>query len=171
MVLQRVPFPSIPAVDSPNNNNFADVLGQKGDGSSGDSLYSLAHILNDHVHSPCWVYPSLAPGTLITAGGGAWNLGAFAQVIPAAAKNQPFDIHYISVEQISANDVYELVLYYGPTDLECGRVRFTKNAVQDGTMNVPMQTPVLPADSRIRAKIASGAGGNNVNISLFGHSY
>lgn len=132
----------------------------------------LLEILNDHVHRPSLVSPTLAAGINVNDGGAAWTLGAFsADLIAAAAVPLQFDIHYISVELLSANDVYEIVLYYGAADTEYGRVRVTKNAAQDGTLNVPIQGPIIPAGSRVRYKMATATGGRNCTISVFYHTY
>ncbi len=81
-----------------------------------------------------------------------------------------FDVHFISVENLSANAVYELVLYDDGTEL--GRCRVTKNAVQDGTMNVPMITPLCAAGSVITAKLSTeNAAGDAAIISIFYHTY
>ncbi len=165
-------FPPIPSTDSANNNTVADVVGNKSDTYAGDSIFSHVHIMLEHGHSPSQVYPTLAAGTTVVSSAVAWTLGNFVIVVPASTVGLPFDIHYVSIEDLSANGVYELVLYYGAGDTECGRVRFTKNAVQDGTMNVPMQTILIPADSIIKAKLATdNAVANTADISLFYHTY
>jgi hypothetical protein len=81
-----------------------------------------------------------------------------------------FDVHYLSIEDLSANGVYEIVLYADGT--EVGRVRCTKNAAQDGTVNVPIQTPIIAASSAITAKAATdNAAEDTVTISMFYHTY
>jgi hypothetical protein len=133
---------------------------------------ALDHINEEHIHSASSVYPTLAGGTSVTSGGGAWALSAgFTQIVPAATIGERFDIHHLSIENISANVVFEIVLYYGASNTECGRVRVTKNAAQDGTMNIPFQTIIMPADSRIQAKVADSGGGNSITISIFYHTY
>jgi hypothetical protein len=80
------------------------------------------------------------------------------------------DIHHVSVENLSANAVYELVIY--DDGGEVGRVRFTKNANLDSVFNVPIQTPIIAADSIITAKLATNnAAGDTVTISIFYHTY
>ena len=161
----------VPISDTADNVTIKDVVGSKSDTSAGDSIYSHVHILEEHAHSASMVYPTLANGVTVTEGA-AWTLGAFAQVVPASTIGSAFDIHHVGVENISANGVFELVLYYGAGDTECGRVRFTKNAVQDSVLNIPIQTPIIPLDSKIQAKVASAAGGvKTVDISLFYHIY
>lgn len=163
---------AVPAADSSDNNTFRDVVGNKNDGHTGDSVYSIAHRIEEHVHKESKVYPTLAAGVTVTSSATAWVLGSFATVVAASTITSDFDIHYISIESISANGVYELVLYYGVSDTECGRVRFTKNTNQDGTMNIPMMTPIIPANSQIRAKVASSnAVADTVDISIFYHTY
>lgn len=138
----------------------------------GGNLQSFLEIIEDHIHKPSLVYPTLANGVTITGAAGAWTLGAFAEIVPASTIASIFDIHHVSIEGISANDVYELVLYYGATDIECGRVRFTKTAVMDSVMNMPIQTPRIPANSKVRAKVASkGGGSDTVDLSVFYHVY
>ena len=151
---------------------WGDVIGNKTDTHSGDSLYGQVKVLNEHIHKPSQVYPTLASGVTVTAGA-AWTLGSFAVIVPASTIGNDFDIHHISVENISANDVYELVLYSGAdaSEVEIGRVRFTKNANLDSVFNIPFQTPLTAADSQIKAKLASSVGSNNVTISVFYHTY
>jgi hypothetical protein len=83
-----------------------------------------------------------------------------------------FDIHHVLVEAISANSVYEIVLYQGAGDVEIGRVRVVRSTVQSGTLNIPIQTPIVDANSRIRAAVASANNnGETVTISLKYHLY
>ena len=160
----------VPVADSAVNIRAADVIGNKNDSHVGSSLYSKAETLLDHVHNVSKVYPTLAGGVQVTAGA-AWTLGAFAEIIPASTITSDFDIHAVDIENISANDVYELVLYQGASDTEIGSVRFVKDAAQSATLNTIIQTPIVPANARIRAKIASAAGSDNVTISLRYHTY
>jgi hypothetical protein len=119
------------------------------------------------------VYPTLTDGVLLTCGNAAaWTLGEFAEIIPAAAISTIFSISGISIEAISANGVYELAIYHGTADAAIGRVRFTKTAQQDGTMNMLFSTPILPTGDRIRAKVASSTGdADTVRISIIYHVY
>jgi len=83
---------------------------------------------------------------------------------------EDFDIHYVSLENLSANAVYELVVYDDGT--ECGRNRFTKNANLDATVNAPIQTPIIAAGSVVTAKLSTNnAAGDTATISLFYHTY
>ena len=108
----------LPTADSADNNNMSDVIGNKTDTSSGDSiiayLKSLAadmHILEEHIHSVSKVYPTLANGITVTSGVGAWVLGSATAVVPINTITDEYDIHYVSVGSVSVNDTYELALF------------------------------------------------------------
>lgn len=165
---------SKPAQDSADNNYIQDVLGNKLDTHSGDSLYGRIKQIGEHFHSESKVYPTLADGVTVTGAAGVWTLGNFVEIVPASTIASDFDIHYISIEDLSGNDVYELVLYKGAlaSEVEIGRRRLTKNANLDGTQNQPFQTPLVSANERISAKVATKAGGSKTaTISIGYHTY
>ncbi|GAH78237.1 unnamed protein product, partial [marine sediment metagenome] len=81
-----------------------------------------------------------------------------------------FDIHYLSIEDLSANGVYEIVLY--ADGIKVGKARCTKNAAQDGTVNVPIKTPIISAGSVITAKAAtSNVTEDTATVSIVYHVY
>jgi hypothetical protein len=109
-------------------------------GRTADAPYERIHHLDEHVHSASNVYPTLAGGVVVSTGAGAWQEGAFVEIVPASTISGGgegrFDIHWVSVENISANGVYELSLYSGAGDTEIARVRFTKSANLDGVQDI-----------------------------------
>lgn len=129
-------------------------------------------VFDDHFHSASKVYPTLAAGVTVNGGAGAWVLGAATVIVPINTIHSQFDIHYINIGLVSANDTYELVLF---TDAACtveiGRIRFTKTTVQSSTSSTPMMTPILAADTGIWAKVASSSGNDNIVMSVFYHTY
>ncbi|KKM65417.1 hypothetical protein LCGC14_1491540, partial [marine sediment metagenome] len=139
---------SVPAVDSTANTSIEQVVGNKNDTHNGTSIKAMLHKLDEHAHKSSKVWPTLANGVVVTAGA-AWVLGAFAEIAAVNDIAVDFDIHHISVEALSANEVYEIVLY--AATVEIARVRVTKNANLDGTMNVPVQCPIQPANTQIQA--------------------
>ena len=161
----------VPTVDSAANSDIRDVIGNKNDTHSGTSIMALAETLEEHAHKEAKVWPTMADGIVVTAAATDWTgLGNYAEIAAANDITSDFDIHYISVEDISANGVYELVLYAATTEI--GRVRFVQNAVQDSTVNVPFQTPIVAANTQIQAKVASdNAAADTVTISLGYHTY
>jgi hypothetical protein len=162
----------VPAKDSSDNVDIADVVGNKTDGHNGDSLLALAHTNEEHNHAAAQVYPTLAAGATVTSDAVAWTLGTLVEVVPASTITEDFDIHAIDIEAISANDTFELVLYYGAGDTEAGRIRFVRSTVQSATLNTEIQTPLIPANSRVRAAVAcAGGGSKTVDVSLRYHTY
>jgi len=159
---------SVPAIDSTANTSIEQVVGNKNDTHNGTSIKAMLHKLDEHAHKSSKVWPTLANGVVVTAGA-AWVLGAFAEIAAVNDIAVDFDIHHISVEALSANEVYEIVLY--AATVEIARVRVTKNANLDGTMNVPVQCPIQPANTQIQAKLATEGGSDTATISLFYHEY
>jgi hypothetical protein len=136
------------------------------------SPYDHLHYAEEHVHTASYCYPTLANGVTVTGAAGAWTLGAFVEIVPASTITSEFDIHYVSVEALSANDVYELHLFYGAGDTFAGSIRFVKNAAVDAVVNAPFMTELIPANSRIRAKLATkGGGSDTADISIVYHTY
>lgn len=168
-----------PAANSAANAQIADVIGSKIDTVAGDSIIALLkqliatnHILEEHIHSASKVYPTLAAGVTVNGGVGAWQLGNATVLVPVNTITDDFDIHYLSVGNVSANDTYELVLYSdAAATVEVGRVRFTRTAVQSSTSSTPMMTPILAANTGIWAKVASASGGDNIVVGIFYHVY
>lgn len=160
--------------NSAANTYIADVIGNKNDTQAGNSIMARAHKLDEHVHSPSKVYPTLANGVTVTGGVAAWALGNFAVVVPANAITSDFDIHHINVAAYNANDTFELVLYSGAdgSEVEMGRVRFTRTSNVGATPHIPFISDIVAANTQIKAKIASQAGtSNTATISIMYHTY
>ncbi len=140
-----------------------------------ENVYDRVHVLSEHVHSEQNVYPTLAAGVQVTAtnAGTTWTLGTLVEVIPASTITQDFDIHHVGIEDVSDNTIYELVLYAGSGDTEIGRARVSREGGADGALrNIPMMTPIIEKNSRIRAAIATpDDDGEDITISLFYHVY
>lgn len=164
----------VPIQNSANNVTTTDVLGNKTDNESGNSVYSKLHMLSDHIHSACKVYPTLANGITLTSGAEAWALGAaWAEVVLANAIGSVFDIHRIHIGDYSNNTTYEMVLASGSAgnEVEIGRVRYTRTSNTNPGAYLPFITPLILANSRISAKLACAAGGATSVMSIFYHTY
>jgi hypothetical protein len=165
----------VPGADSADNSYMRDVIGNKTDTVSGNSIWAHAHTLNDHFHQPSQVWPTGAAGTNVPSDSTAWtatNVGTNV-MIPCNTITSNFDIHYLCIEAISANGVYEITLWNITGALtKIGMVRIVKNATQDGTMNIPIQTPIQAANSCIGISQVNSAGaGATVTVSVFYHTY
>ncbi len=151
---------------------LADV-GDNSDNHDVASLFGRLRELNEHVHSLQKVYPTLADGVTLTTAAGDWALGTMTEIIPINTITVQFDIHEVLIEDVNTQDkTYELVLYYGAGDTECARVRFAATSNKGGVPAQFAMTPLLPANSRMRAQIAiEDGGGKTAKISLRYHEY
>ncbi|MDD5220292.1 MAG: hypothetical protein PHV11_06985 [Candidatus Bipolaricaulis sp.] len=130
------------------------------------------HLSEEHIHSVQMVRPTGAAGITVTSAGGAWTLGNFSNdIIAAGDVNLPYDLHWVVVSNESANAEYELVFYYGPTDIECARVVFSRSNPTLRSTELHLQSPILPAGSRIRAKLMDSAGGSACGVKVLLHTY
>jgi hypothetical protein len=159
--------------DGSGTESVNDVIGARDDGVNTDTLAGRLHSSEEHMHSASKCYPTLADAPVVTAEAADWGVGgALVQIIPASTIGNKFDIHYINVESVSAARSYEMILYYGAGDTECGRIRFTKSAGLDPVLDKAIQTPIIPANSRVQARLASGGVvADTVSITLHYHEY
>lgn len=166
---------AVVAAGSALNSKINDVIGNKLDDESGNSIYSLDYTLNKHVHSVQHCYPSLANGiTAATATSAAWALGPYVVVIPTGTITAPFDIHHIHVGDFSNTDTYELLLYQGPngSETQITSVRFTRSSNTNPGAALPCITPLMTSGTQIKAKLAAKtAGPENATFSVFYHTY
>ena len=164
-------FFDVPNADVGTNATMRDVIGNKTDTHDGDSIRAMSHRLDEHAHKESMVYPTLADGVTVTATVNDWtDLGAFVEVVPINTITSDFDIHFVNVESVSANGIYELVLY--AEEVEIARARFGKTTNQDGPTQVMIQTPIIHANTQIQAKLASDdMVADTATISLELHKY
>ncbi len=167
--------PPVPAVDSASNLTMREVVGNKDDAVSSTSLMAFSHRMDDHIHSVCKVTPSGQAGVTLTAGDAdPWTLGGFGVLAATNAITIIFDLHFIVVEAMSANATYEIVVYSGAdaSEVEVGRIRIVRVTNQVRSVALPIQTPLIAANSQIKAKVMSSTGNlDTVTISLQYHTY
>lgn len=137
-----------------------------------DSTKSEISLLRKLRTAEGFTYPTLAAGIAVTANAAGWTLGAFTEIVPAATITSDFIIKSVNIEAVSADDTYELVLYHGASDYECGKIKFSKLAAGDGqeisfTGTGSGKNGVILANSKIRAKLAcAAAAANTATISI-----
>lgn len=140
-----------------------------------NTIYGKSISLEKHIHSAMKVYPTLADGVTITGAVAAWTLGTIVEIVPASTITDNFDIHWLIIEEVSANDRYEIVLYSGGagSEVEIGRQKTVRNTTAgNGVISIPFQTEIIAANSRISAAIASKSGGSDtMDISIGYHEY
>lgn len=132
------------------------------------------HIISEHIHAVQYVYPNLASAVTLTATNDAttWTLGTLVEVVPASTITSVFDIHYIDVSSASANTTYQIRLYYGAGDTECANAVFVKTSNFDPVVPTSIMTPLIPANSRIRAAVATpDDNGETIDMRIVYHTY
>lgn len=163
------------SLDNFNLHENKTIGNKNTDNYNSDSIYGKVTALEEHIHNSSNVYPTLADGVVITADASAWTLGSITEIIPASTITDYFDLHWLVVEAVSANDIYELVLYSGPalSETEIARVKFVKNTTAgSGAISIPVQTAIISSNSRISAALASKSGGSDTaTVSLGYHIY
>jgi len=161
---------------SNNQDESAKTIGNRStDLHYTDTLYGYLLAWYKHVHMPQWVYPFLADGVTLTADNTAYTLGSKVEVIPASTITDWFDIHWVIIEEVSANDRYCIELYSGEVGSEVliAQLKVIKNTTAgSGVISIPVQVPKAQPNTRISAAAASkSGGGDTITISLAGHEY
>ena len=143
----------------------------------------LGHLkaLYYHLHDAAKVWPTGAdanhgadPITITSSDAEAWLHGDKTEVIAANSITTKFDLHWIIISAISANDDYELKIYKGTEGNETviGRIAFCRNDAFSQEGNKPLQVAPQSANTRISASLACGDGdGASVNIKFYYHAY
>ena len=159
---------NVAAADSAANNTVADVIGNKSDTYAGSSIRARTDTVYDDFHNQMMLYPDLALGTTVTAAGGIWTLGSFTVLVATNAISSPFDIHGVNWDNYSGNGQYQLNVYSGADGAEVliGSVKINRQDVSNTTSESILNTPILPANTQVKAKLATRNGGMNVNITL-----
>jgi hypothetical protein len=130
-----------------------------------DGIDTVVDSVLAHQHSAAKVYPTLATGKELICSATPWALGNFVEVVPASTITSAFCVVGINYESSTeeTSETYEIVLFYGESDTECARARVSS----DGTGSyIPVSTPSIAANSKIRAKAAGAAGSNSIYISI-----
>lgn len=132
---------------------------------------AIPEILNDHAHSQQLCAPSGAAPLTLTAGGGAWAVGAKVEFVAAATGI--LDVHHAIVSGVSANADYEIVLYAGAAgaEVEIARTAFTRDSVFTQSLDAWFMCKRQPVGTRISCALLSSVGGSTANIKLLYHYY
>jgi len=158
----------LPAADSTGNDHMSDVIGNKDDTLSGDSLIAMLKRVESRLNNRSRVYPTLADGIVVTGAAGGWTLGDAVEIVPAATITSSFLIYLVKVEGVSETDTYEVVLYSGAlADNELGRFRTTRNKDFPEAGDIVISTEIIDASTKISAKCANKlGGGETVTLSI-----
>lgn len=167
---------NVPTQNSSANTTERDVIGNKTDDENGNSLYARMYTHGKHIHSSGLIYPVLATSILLQKDAGAW--AAFpatkTEIIPANTIALPFDLHFALATTLSANGEYTIALYQGTAGAEtliC-YASAVRTAIGGTEGAIPIQTIILPANTRISAALSSSnAAQDTLRLKLYYHEY
>jgi hypothetical protein len=144
-----------------------------GHGPSKPTAADLVHNNAEHIHGNQHVYPTLADGVTVATHATDWVLGTITEIVPVDTITEDFDIHEVLFEDVSIQDkTFEIVIYYGATDIEAGRLRVSSAVLKGSIPNGTMMTPIIPANSKVSAAIAVQDGGaKEAIVSIRYHLY
>ena len=151
------------------------TIGDSLDGHSDPTIFGRVRMLEEHVHNANLVIPSLAAGISLASKNIAWTLSDnFTVVVATNAITEDFDFHWLNIEDMSANGVYELWLYGGADASEVlfAKKRATRETNKAARAGFGMISPLLLANTQIKAKLAtSNAVADTMTFTLEYHVY
>lgn len=128
-------------------------------------------VLDKHMHSRQYVYPTLQVGTPLTSGAANYaDPGVFTQVIPAGAIPGTYDVHWAHVWAISDLNSNGEIALYDDSNVEISRFPVAQFAF-DPEVSFATMMPVCPAGGGVKAKFFSSAAGTTCRLKLMYHLY
>jgi hypothetical protein len=143
---------------------------------AGSLAYRILRMYDD-AYAPVFVYPTLAAGATVVTPVANWTLGNLATVVPINTIHNPFLIHIVTIETLTAvgpdtpDGVYELVIYAGPADSEVARVRFSITGGFFGNSVYRLPSALVPANSVVKAALAASTGGGGAKTATISIAY
>ena len=130
------------------------------------NTHRMARLYN-HITRESLVFPTLAVGAPVVSSAANWTYGVYATVMAATTILAPFHIHAVSIESCDQNAVFQLQLYQSAADTVVSTVRFAVAGGFFGNQVYPIGSALIPANARIRARLASSDGlANQATISI-----
>jgi len=128
-----------------------------------------------HIHGASFAHPKYVTPILLTSNAAAWNTtGTIVEVIPANTITKAFDLHWISMSDISATLYGIIDIYAGGSGSEVliGSVDVNRTANFSREGYAPVQIPQQPANTRISCKFSdSTTSAQTVRVKFLGHVY
>ena len=122
---------------------------------------SRLRIPYEYIVSHRLVYPTLAVGVTMVSGAD-WVYGAYATLVPATTITENFLVHSVTIESATDNGVMQMEIYHGASDHAIHVWRFTIAGGYWSTQPfLTAGTPLIPANDRIRGRLASSDGTAN----------
>ena len=155
-------------------DRILDVTGATDDEHDAVSLFGQNEQILEHIHGKMFAIPTLAAGVTVSSCVAAWTLGAKINLVTSVIA-EPFDFHFLNLEDIADADVHELHIFKGATTGAGTAIcfaRFTKTAQVDTQTAVPIMSPLLAANQKTFVRLANlAAAASTVTISINYHTY
>ena len=142
------------------------------------TVLSYANSAYQHIHMPGYVYPADGSVIEVTTDNASGTFGDYVEVVPEATIEEPFDTHWITVTNISANGVYVVELHIADnTNLQTSQQYLTAFSVArldnfTRSSQVSVQMPPVPANSRISARALNDqTGDHSISFNMHYHEY
>lgn len=113
-------------------------------------------------------------GTFLDVGGATGVTATIAHTNVGVGVGKDFDIHYFTPSAPSATTTYQVIFWCGLSGRESriATKRLIKATAQDTLEPIALQTPILPAGSRISVSLATLAGtSDTLSLALDYHAY
>ena len=135
----------------------------------------MAHLNTNyyHVHGAPFLRPDKADPVTIASAAGAWSeAGGIVQVIAANDIAKPFDLHFISVTEISAVLDGVIDVFAGPDLIKITSIDVSRSTNFSREQQMRIQVPQLPANWRVGCRFTdSTANAQSVKVKFQGHVY
>jgi len=173
-----------PSKDSSVRETMRDLLGNDTDSSFlvhngyGPTLMALARAGYFHAHGTPITYPKFADVgdfyVQLTSSATAGVDGTKVEIIPANAVSKAFDLHWLSVTDISATKRLLVSIWAGPSGSETllwsGPI--ARSTAQSREGDKAIHVPQIPANTRISVSMAGNAAGAvTAWVAVDGHLY
>ena len=140
-----------------------------------NTIYGHLNTSYYHVHGESFVLPLYADAIRLTSASGSWaTTGTKFEVIPAVAMDRPFDLHWVSITNISASLQGIVDIFAGEvgSEIKIGAVDVQRSTNFSRESALPVQIPQQPANTRISARFTDNTTSERtVDIKLYGHFY
>jgi len=137
----------------------------------------LAHLNTAyyHIHGASFVLPKYADPVTLTSSADSWSqTGTIIEVIPENTLTKPFDIHWCSISDISA-DLYGIIdIFSGNSSEEVliGSIDVVRTTAQSRENAMPVQIPQQAENKRISCRFSdSTTSARTVKVKFYGHVY
>lgn len=159
------------------NPTLLELTGRETDNWTHDqTLLGYSNQSYKHVHNPGYITPDDGSVIQVTSSATAGAFGAFVDVIAANQIDRAFDIHWLSITDISGLGVYVIELHRldgtGASEELLSQIPATRtnNFVRGG--EVTTQIPVQPPNARVGARmLRDNTGAETIDFIAHYHDY